>query len=61
LIINPIHISQYGSQARSLHLDGLIAQVTTLSDIVQRVAVDVGHLKEYSVEIRARAAEPHDA
>ena len=34
------------------HVDGLTAQVTTLSDIVQRVAVDVGRLKGDSLEIR---------
>src|SRR5215210_6980558 len=34
------------------HVDGLTAQVTTLSDIMQRVAVDIGRLKGESLEIR---------
>ncbi|MGE0826970.1 MAG: hypothetical protein AB7P18_33180 [Candidatus Binatia bacterium] len=38
--------------ALTKHVDGLTTQVTTLSDIVQRIAVDVGRLKGDSLEIR---------
>jgi len=38
--------------ALTKHVDGLTAQVTTLSEIVQHVAVDIGRLKGDSLEAR---------